>query len=162
MSAQVVHPVLDARVRTLCTRPYHNHPNGCPNVGKKRGCPPDAKLLGDILDLSRPVWAVYNKFQFGEHCARMRDKHPGWSERQVECCLYWQGRARKQLKDMVASFMTWIESSPLCVIATPEACGVNMTATMANAGVQLEWPPRTVAYQIVLVGKPKLLEVKDE
>jgi hypothetical protein len=31
--------------------------------------------------------------------------------------------------------------------------GVNVTATMDNAGIMLEWPPKNVAYQIALAGK---------
>ena len=38
------------------------------------------------------------------------------------------------------------------VIKCPEAQGVNLTETMKNAGIELEWPPENVAYQIVLVG----------
>jgi len=33
--------------------------------------------------------------------------------------------------------------------------GVDVTATMRSAGVELEWPPRKIAYQVYLVGVPK-------
>jgi len=36
--------------------------------------------------------------------------------------------------------------------ACPEAMGINITATMAQAGIMLEWPPESVTYQIALAG----------
>ena len=80
----------------------------------------------------------------------MRAKHPDWSERQLACCLYWQGTARKQLRELTDKF---IEIHPECIIIpVPEAMGVNVTATMKSIGHELEWPPRTVAYQVALAG----------
>lgn len=145
-----VTPVVNHKVRALCSSPYPNHPKGCPNVGKRDLCPPRAKLIGTVLDLSQPVWAIYNAFPFGDHVDKMRALHPKWSQRQVECCLYWQGTARKQLK---AEILAFLKRHPgLEVITCPEACGVDLTATMQDVGIALEWPPRTVAYQIALAG----------
>ena len=45
-----------------------------------------------------------------------------------------------------------IEHREYSIIACPEACGVNLTATMQKIGIELEWPPENVAYQIVLAG----------
>jgi hypothetical protein len=39
------------------------------------------------------------------------------------------------------------------VTACPEAMGVVVTETMANVGIKLEWPPKTVTYQVALAGK---------
>lgn len=152
-----VEPVVDPSVRGLCTRRYPGHPRGCPNHNKKPGCPPSAPLLSETLDLTRPLWAVYNIFDLGAHVARMRDKHPEWSDRQLACCLYWQPKARKQLRNVITHHHSWWMKQPsfrgvLRVIACPEAQGVNLTATMASAGIFLEWPPQQVAYQIVLAG----------
>ncbi len=77
-----------------------------------------------------------------------------WSERQLACCLYWQGTARKALRELLRWFLHR-SGKGLCVIACPEAAGVNITATMKSIGVELEWPPRTVTYQVVLAGTPK-------
>ena len=38
------------------------------------------------------------------------------------------------------------------VLYCPEAMGVNVTETMKNVGIILEWPPETVTYQIVIAG----------
>jgi hypothetical protein len=42
----------------------------------------------------------------------------------------------------------------LIAVTCPEACGVDVTATMASIGVALEWPPVSTAYQVALVGSP--------
>lgn len=154
MSFAKVIPILSPKVRELCARPYHGHPKGCPNYGKRPSCPPAVPLLGDVLDLGQPVYAVWNIFDFGGHVARMRNRHPEWSTRQCECCLYWQGTARKQLRRQIWVFFLDIERRELArVIMAPEAHGVDVTATMASLGHELEWPPKTVAYQVALVGK---------
>ena len=166
---QVV-PAIDPKVRKLCFKRYPGHPRGCPNYGKKKSCPPAAPLLGVVLDLARPVFAVWNAFDFGAHTSRMRAVHPGWTPRQVACCLYWQGTARKALCDELVTHIReqWavqctgytlrsLEGSSGLgwrVVTCPEACGVNVTETMRRIGIELEWPPRTVAYQVALVGSP--------
>lgn len=42
----------------------------------------------------------------------------------------------------------------MVAIYVPEACGVDVTATMKLIGIDLEWPPVNVAYQVALVGTP--------
>lgn len=37
----------------------------------------------------------------------------------------------------------------------PEAMGVNVTATMKNLGVTLEWPPQKVVYKVAIIGTIK-------
>ena len=128
----------------LCVRPYPNHPKGCPNFKKKLGCPPNIGLFRETYK----TYTIYNIFPFGEHVRRMETKHPEWSERQCECCLYWQGTARKQLKDQIKLFGQ--EFSRFVLHMTPEALGVNVTATMEQVGIILEWPPKEYTYQVAL------------
>jgi len=142
---------LDPSVRALCRRPYPGHPRGCPNWGKRPACPPEAALLSERMDLSRPVGVVWNRFDLGAHVARMRAKHPEWSDRQCRCCLYWQPRARKQLRAALREALR--QFGPGRMMATcPEAMGVNVTETMRRVGVVLEWPPVQWAYQVALIG----------
>ncbi|KUO63623.1 MAG: hypothetical protein APF84_17375 [Gracilibacter sp. BRH_c7a] len=54
------------------------------------------------------------------------------------------------LKQHIVSFLK--ENKGYRVEACPEAMGVNITETMACAGVFLEWPPENVTYQIALAG----------
>jgi len=147
-----IKPVIDLKVRALCKHPYYNHRNGCPNFSKKEGCPPSAPLINDILDLSKPIFAIYNIFDLFFHVQKMRKKHPLWSYRQLSCCLYWQPTARKQLREEIRKFLKKIR---LKIVNCPEAQGVNLTESMKNAGIILEWPPKKYAYQIVLAGHKK-------
>lgn len=148
-------PVVDYAVRGLCVKPYPGHPKGCPNYNKKNGCPPEAQKYDEVYDLSQPVYAIINKFDFKNHTDRMRQLHPDWSERQVRCCLYWQPRARKQLLTAIKSFWTDLTHRKYSVETCPEAMGVNITATLAAAGITLEWPPETMTYQVALAGIKK-------
>ena len=141
-------PAVD--VSGLCRKPYPLHPKGCPNWNKKLGCPPTCRRVDHVLDLSQPIYAIYNAFDFATHTAKMRAKHPDWSQRQVECCLYWQGTARKTLRSL---FIEFRKAHPgLHVMMTPEGSGVDITATMASIGINLEWPPVNVAYQVAIAG----------
>jgi predicted metal-binding protein len=145
-----IKPVIEYSVRGLCVRPYQGHLKGCPNFGKKKGCPPGALKFDEVYDLSKPVFAIINKFDFLDHTNKMRRLHPGWTERQVRCCLYWQTTARNQLLHFIRQFKNF--HSGYSIETCPEAMGVNITATMANVDVMLEWPPETVTYQIALAG----------
>lgn len=145
-------PVIDNTVRGLCTAPYTNHKKGCPNYNKKDGCPPAAPKLYTFIDKDQPIYVVYNIYDFGAHVKRMKDKHPEWSERQLACCLYWQGTARKELRIKIVEFLRPISPGRTKIIGCPEACGVNITATMRKIGEHLEWPPKTKTYQVVLAG----------
>jgi predicted metal-binding protein len=148
-----VNPVSDYYVRQLCCKPYPGHPKGCPNFNHKEGCPPSADLFDHIYDLSKPVYAIVNIFDFKAHTDRMRELHPSWSERQVRCCLYWQAGARKQLLIKIKDFLR--SHRGYSIETCPEAMGVNVTETMKKAGLILEWPPETVAFQIALAGIKK-------
>jgi len=145
-------PIYDPDVRRLCTKPYPGHPRGCPNYGKRITCPPQSRLLPELLDWQHRIWLVYNAFDLATHVDKLRRRHPKWSVRQFYCCLYWQGTARKQLRAKVAACL---DAHPGTVpLYTPEACGVNVTATMERIGIRLEWPPRKTAYQVALAGYP--------
>ena len=83
-----VEPELRPEVRALCRRPYYGHPKGCPNWAKRPTCPPQAPLLPDVLELSQPVYCVWNAFDLAGHVSPLRERHPDWSERQLRCVLY--------------------------------------------------------------------------
>jgi hypothetical protein len=146
-----VKPIIDYEVRNLCFRSYPGHPKGCPNFGKRPSCPPKAPILSMVMDLDQPVYAIWNVFDFGRHTQRMNVVHPGWSRRQLECCLYWQGTARKQLQAEINQFLSEMDGL-WTVIKCPEALGVNVTETMKSIGEHLEWPPVTKTYQVALAG----------
>lgn len=152
MPYKIVEPVIDYRVRNLCTQKYPNHPKGCPNYDKKVGCPPHCKSIDDVINLKKPIYAIWNKFNLADHVARMNDLHPFWSWKQLVCCLYWQRGARKQLEQEIRDFNLDHSLLYKIVLRTPEAGGVNVTATMKSIGEILEWPPKTKTYQVALIG----------
>ena len=145
-----IEPILNVAVRGLCAKPYHGHKKGCPNYGKKQLCPPHAPLLPDIFDISKPIYLIYNKFDFKKHKKNLKKQWPKATQKQLECCLYWQGTARKQLKQKTAIFLK--KKPEYYILTIPEACGVNITATMKKIGIELEWPPVNFTYQVALAG----------
>jgi hypothetical protein len=143
----------------LCCRAYPGHRKGCPNYGKRDTCPPTAqRWTPEFIDAH--LWvAVWNKYAFADHVAYMRRRHPAWSKRQLECCLYWQKQARAQLQygiDHLLRELTDAGRSEAVVWKVPEAHGVNITATMASLKVTLEWPPIRWAYQVALISFPRI------
>ncbi len=141
----------------LCGRRYEGHPHGCPNLGKKPGCPPHALTLGQVIDLSKPVFAVWVVFDLEKHVERMRGLHPNWSKRQLECCLYWQPGQRAKLLDEINvwrqchAFTGYAESA--VALPCPESTGVDVTQTMERIGVHLQWPPVSVIHLVAIVGQ---------
>lgn len=144
----------------MCVRAYPGHKQGCPNFGKKDGCPPGANFFEDIYDMTKPVYVIINRFDFKAHVDRMKMVHPDWSKRKLECCLYWQTVARKQLFEGIKKFLRNNDNEHFKqgykVTTCPEAMGVNVTETMKRSGITLEWPQETVTYQIALAGIPKV------
>jgi predicted metal-binding protein len=135
----------------LCGKSYAGHKKGCPNLGKKIGCPPVADHLSAWLE--PPFYAIVNEFDLAAHVIRMRSLHLDWSQRQLECCLYWQPKARKQLKILEHEFLH--EHPDLSIEETPEAAGVNVTNTLREHGLELEWPPKKIVRQVVIAGSRK-------
>ncbi|MGD9642817.1 MAG: hypothetical protein AB7V08_08765 [Elusimicrobiales bacterium] len=151
---KTVRPIINPQVRALCVKPYPLHPHGCPNFGKKPGCPPAAPLLSEVLDLTKPTWVIWSFFDFAGHVKKMKALHPAWSERQLACCLYWQPRARQNLAAAVQEFIRACPHQTVKILMCPEACGVDITSTMACIGVTLEWPPQNITHQVALAGIP--------
>lgn len=142
-------PVIDASVRKLCCQPYPGHRKGCPNYNSRPSCPPSCPLWGDVCNTHLATWLFWTRFNLAEHRERMKAKHPNWSRRQLDCCLYWQNRARKPLSQFVRQQR---RIPGFYISLCPEAMGINLTATMKGIGVVLEWPPVIWARQIAMGG----------
>lgn len=146
----IVKPVIDPRVKSFCRLPYPGHPHGCPNFNKRAICPPRAPRFDKLVDITRPVYCIVNRFDLRAHAEIMKTRHPDWSEAQIYCCLYWQGKARKQLRLKVDSFL---QNHPgYIALYCPEGSGVDVVATVAQIGIEFEWPARSYAYQVALAG----------
>ncbi len=151
MILQLPKLVIEPRVRGMCRLPYPGHPKGCPNFNHKQGCPPACRLFAERFDLQQPVFAIVNEFDLAAHVARMRASHPGWSQRQLECCLYWQPAARKDLAFKIRQFL--FGHPGYTADTCPEAGGVNVTETLRQVGVELEWPPKRIVRQVAIAGR---------
>ena len=131
-------------IQKLCSRPYPNHKKGCPNYNERKTCPPHAPYIEDVLDMTKSMFLVWVRFNLQRHRKQMKDKHPTWSERQCNCCLYWQGKVNKMLRQRVEDFQKIRMRhglKELSIWNCPEAMGVNLTSTMYHIGIQLEWSP---------------------
>jgi hypothetical protein len=140
--------------RSHCTKHYKNHKKGCPNYGKRADCPPLAPMFDEVFDISKPIYAIFSKYDLYSHIQKMRKKHPQWTEAQLLNVLYWQGTARKLLKECIVSFDNEFRSLGYYSTISPEAMGVNVTKTLESVGIILEWPARRIVYKVAMAGIP--------
>ncbi len=142
--------ILDTRCNKWCQLPYPNHPQGCPNYGKRSYCPPHAPPLSKFIDLNKPHWFIINRFNLQEHIEKMRTKHPSWSERRLCCVLYWQTHIRRMLRDEIKSFQLTHPDTKFTLL--PEAMGVNVISTALKNNINLEIKPKKIVTKIALIG----------
>lgn len=140
--------------RAMCVLPYKNHKKGCPNYGKKKDCPPFVPMFDQIFDISKPIYAIFSTYDLWSHTEKMKEKHSQWTETQRLNVLYWQGTARKILKENIAKFNLKFRKSGYYSTTSPEAMGVNVTETLKKAGINLEWPARKIVYKVAFAGIP--------
>jgi predicted metal-binding protein len=136
--------------RVWCKLPYPDHPNGCPNYGKRLICPPQAPLFEDVI--VPPFKLVAVRFDLEKWVNDMKEKHPNWSDRQARCCLYWQGMVRKHLREACEKIVVDTEE----ILYVPEAMGVNVFQTCAEVGIKLERNPRKFVWKIAIIGRKKI------
>lgn len=147
--------------RSMCVLEYKNHKKGCPNYGKKKDCPPLVPMFDEIFDISKPIYAIFSTYDLFSHTEKMKQRHPEWTETQRLNVLYWQGTARKYLKENISRFNCEFRQKGYYSTTSPEAMGVDVTATLKNAGIELEWPARKTVYKIAFAGIPLNNEYMD-
>jgi len=141
------------RIREFCKLPYPRHPNGCPMYGTRLGCPPEAPMIGEILDLSEPTYLVAIKYNVKEHYDKLRAEHPNLSEAQIRIPYLWQGRADKLLREAVEACKREVPNK--LPVYRPEANGVNVVAMMGKLGFVLKFPTEEYAYRVAVLGSRK-------
>ena len=151
--------VVSKHVGRWCRLPYPGHPHGCPNFGKAAKCPPQAPAVRDYFDLSKPLYLVHSTFDLTAHAAGMKERHPGWSDRQCRCVLYWQPTSRKQLKHRFVEAAGILGTDASTMI--PEAMGVNVYVTARISGLHLE-PIKSlsVCRHVALIGHKRNGQMK--
>jgi len=143
--------VIDLRAREWCKMSYPNHPKGCPNYGQRDACPPQAPIWNNVMQ--KPYILVAVNFNLQEWANKMKEKHSNWSDRQCRCCLYWQGKVRKILKEECKKIIS--KNSKLVVSYCPEAMGVHVFETCYKVGIKLHKNPQDIVWKIAILGIPK-------
>lgn len=145
--------VYEKNMRKLCLFPYHNHPRGCPNYGKHDDCPPKVCMFPRIF-FEKEVYIAAVSLDFEKYLTEKRFLHPTWTERALRNSRHWQGHVRAILKKFATGKKQELPQG-YELISNPEAMGINLTRTCAQAGIFLEWPPEKTVYKIILFAKRK-------
>ena len=58
------------------------------------------------------------------------------------------------LKESISKFNQIYKDKGYFSTTSPEAMGVDVTKTLQNAGIQLEWPARDTVYKVAFAGIP--------
>jgi hypothetical protein len=140
---------ISSKIQDLCLRKGKSFPNGCPNYGKKLGCPPQP-LLDKIFDLAKPSYLIYTEFNVRNFAEKMQSKHPNWTEKQCYNPRYWQQTAREQHTLELDRFLEQYPNTT--TNRCPEGHGLNVHVLMFNLGIKLEWPPRNLTRIVSLGG----------
>jgi hypothetical protein len=158
---------LNNLARLWCKLPYRDHPGGCPSYGKKPSCPPRAPLIAEFIDLSRPIFAVWVRFDLAAHKRKWLAVHPTHSDRQAGNLLYWQPRVIQELRDHASSFSRFLTKTSILsespsgppaagtrFTLCPEAMGVNVIATALRLGIPVSLHPQRdgTVYKIAIIG----------
>lgn len=146
--------IITPRTRDWCTLKYPGHPKGCPMYGKRPECPPDAPLVEDWINLSKPHWFVISEFDIKDHMRKMKNKHPNWTERQCRNPYYWQGSVRSKLRKECQLFCSNYEGTVSTLL--PEAMGVYVFGSARKIGIEIRRIPMEIIYKIALIGYGKL------
>lgn len=125
---------------------------GCPNYGKKKGCPPRA-LISEVFDFEKPLYLICSDINLEDRVKSIRESHPDWSEKAVYNPRYWQPGARKEHEREIISFLKNYKNQ--YVERTPEGAGVNVDALCRRYGIKLEWPPRKITRIVSIAGMRK-------
>jgi predicted metal-binding protein len=145
------------KTRRWCRLPYLKHPNGCPNYGKNSLCPPKAPFLKTTIDKFNHFYLIIGKFNLVKYKKGMLRRHPNWSDRQAKCVLYWQGSAKKHMKEYIKTIyekhtennMFLLSSGsgfknvkiPQKKIYSMEAAGINVFETLRKNNIEFELKP---------------------
>jgi len=139
------------KIQTYCFKKGGSFRKGCPNYGKKQGCPPNQPLINKIFDFDKPIYLIYTNFDVKEIAERMAQKHPEWTEKQCYNSRYWQQTARNLHEKEIEKFLE--KNKQVIVKKSPEAHGVNIHSLMWQATkIKLEWPPRNLTRLVSLAG----------
>ncbi len=142
---------ISRKYQAACLKCGGSFRHGCPNYGKKEGCPP-RRLFSEDYDLDKLIYLISTDFDLEPHTGKIRETHPNWTEKAVYNPRYWQATARKLHALDVENFL--LGHSGYVVERTPEGSGINVDALCRKFGIVLEWPPRKLT-RLISIGAMK-------
>jgi len=145
--------IITPKTREWCKIPYPGHPKGCLEYGRRPECPPQASLIQDAFDLTKPNFLIAYEFDIQTWAANMSERHRNWSYRQCRCCLYWQGHIRKELRDS-CEYLIQELFPDMTYHMTPEAMGLMVIRTARKLGLPILTKPQNIIYKIAFMGYP--------
>ena len=140
--------MLENRVRA-CQTAYANHKKGCPKFGKCPDCPPKARPFEKVYAPGMVRIAVVI-FDFESYVKMRRKDQPNWTMKALRNPRHWQGHLRAEMRQQLANIPLADDEK---VDTNPEARGINVTATCAAAGLEIEWPPKKFVCQVAMIAK---------
>ena len=135
----------------MCLKKSNSFRHGCPNYGKREGCPP-RNLFDEDYDLDRPIYLIATDFDLTKQADRIRRAHPDWTEKAIYNPRYWQNTARKIHSNEISDFLK--ENPEYTIEKSPEGAGINIDKLCRDYGILLEWPPRKFT-RVVSIGAIK-------
>lgn len=136
---------IDYNVRDYCTNPYPGHPEGCPHFGKRKECPPQAPLIEDFIDLSKPHYFIIVKYDCGHNSLEIPEKKEKTPD-------VWEEHMNPVLCEYIQEFQ---KTCPGTVFTLhPSAVGVDVFKTARKMGISLKSNPEKTLCKIALIGYP--------
>jgi len=111
----------------------------------------------DVAD--PPFMLVGVNFDLGVWAEKLKKKHPEWSDKRARCCLYWQGKVRKVLRekceDTVHQYkvIRGLHRKDIMIFYNPEAMGVQVFKTCELVGIHLERNPQDIVWKIAIIAR---------
>lgn len=154
-----------------CKMPYEGEKGGCPFYDTRPECPPQTKLLDELLDLSHyhvinsvnfsyrvaggegpSLYLVYQEFNLALQEYKMSNKHPDWTVKQCRCCRYYQRGLDNRIRDEAEKFIRGRKG--YTILERPEANGLNCFSTFRLHGMKLEknYHSQDKIVKMVLIG----------
>lgn len=144
--------------KRYCYSQYPGHKKGCPMTSRCWGKGGKQRMLTDRINVSKPMYIVFNEFDLKAHKKKMKRKLPHWTEKQCRNVIYWQPKARKQLQKKMLQALKLIYPRPN-IISSGEGEGVNLYKTCEAAGLKLDsiGPDMKICRHMVILGYRKTL-----
>jgi predicted metal-binding protein len=159
--------IFDTKVQSYCNNPKYV----CPYFGHSWACPPKAPYLEEEIMSYESYFLIYTKFDLKGNSMKNKKRYKGYSymrkimEKEIESFLkqhndrfdelkiLWDGHCRICEKENKTCS---IENNIPCrypnkIRYSMEAVGIDVTQTVKNVNLDIEWPPVNRIYRFGLI-----------